>query len=72
VDEERESLLPIDDDDGNSLAVTVLELLVSRDVDLLEIEWNLCADGLDHTQSVLTEVTPLRGIERDATDRARG
>jgi hypothetical protein len=72
VDEERESLLPIDHDDGNSLAVTALELLVTRDVDLLEVERNLGADGLDHTQRVLAEVAPLRGIENDVTDRARG
>jgi hypothetical protein len=72
VDEERESLLPIDHDDGDSLAVTALELLVTRDVDLLEVEGNLGADGLDHAQRVLAEVAPLRRVDGDVTDRARG
>jgi hypothetical protein len=72
VDEERESLLPIDHYDGNSLAVTALELLVTGDVDLLEVEGNLGADDLDHAQRVLTEVAPLRRVKREPMDRARG
>jgi hypothetical protein len=63
VDEERESLLPIDDDDRNSLAVAAFELLVTRDVDFLEVKRNLGADGLDHAQRALTEVAPLRRVE---------
>jgi len=70
VDEERESLLPIDDDNGNSLAVAALELLVARDIDFLEVERNLGADGLDHAQRALTEVTSLRRVKGQLVPRA--
>jgi hypothetical protein len=69
VDEERESLLPIDDDDGNSLAIAALELLVARNVDFLEVERNLGADGLDHAQRALTEVAPLRRVKGQLVPR---
>jgi hypothetical protein len=44
VQEVREGLFPIHEDDRDALAITALELGIACDVDLLEVEWDLGAD----------------------------
>ena len=63
MDEVREGLLSVNGHDGDPFAVAALQLGVSRDVDLLELEWNLRPDLRQHALGALAEVTPLRAIE---------
>ena len=66
VDEERERLHAVDRDDGNPLAEAALELLVARDVDLLEVERRLAADVVEDAAGALAKVAARRGVEGDA------
>ncbi len=60
VHEVRKSLLAGDDNNGDPLAVPPLELRIVRDVDLLELEWDLRLHPLDDATRALAQVTPRR------------
>jgi hypothetical protein len=71
VDEERERLLAVDEHDGNVLPITRLELVVARDVDLLQLERGVRANLVEDPARALAQVAALRRIQNDPTDRAR-
>jgi hypothetical protein len=71
VDEEGEGLLAVDQEDGNALPIAALELVVARDVDLLELEVDVGADLVDRTPRGFAEVAALRRVEPQPMDRAR-
>jgi hypothetical protein len=71
VDVVHEGPLPVDLHDRQPLPVSGLEPRISADVDFIQIEWNLGADGLDHGPGALAEVTALRVVENDVMDRCR-
>jgi hypothetical protein len=71
VDEVREDLLAVDLDDGNQLAVAALELRVAGDVDLLELESELVAQGVERLAGALAQVAARRPVEDNLRDRAR-
>jgi hypothetical protein len=72
VDEERKSLLAVDQEHGDALPVTALELVLAGDVDLVELEIDLSAHLVDDAPSALAEVAALRRVKRQPMDRARG
>ena len=65
VDVELEKLLAVERQDGYSLAVTVVQSRVERDVHLLELELALGANALDHPAGLVTEVTARLAVEGD-------
>jgi hypothetical protein len=72
MDEIGERLLPIDEDDGDPLAVTLLELGIPGDVDLFELEGDVLADAREHATRVLAEMAAGGSVKRQAMDRAHG
>jgi hypothetical protein len=64
----------VDLDHGKPLPVARLELGVAPDVNLLQLEAELLAQGRDLRTRTLAEVASLRVVEDDAraTDRCRG
>jgi hypothetical protein len=60
-----ERALALDLDDGQPLAVARLELGVSGDLDLLELEPELRAQRFQLAARPLAEVTALGGVEPD-------
>jgi hypothetical protein len=71
VDEVRERLSAVDENDRDTLSVAPLELVVAGDVDLLELERNLGADLGEHTSGALAEVALRRVVEGDGPFRGR-
>jgi hypothetical protein len=69
MDEVGESLLPVDQDDRNALAITALELLVARDVKLLELERHVRSHLREHASGALAEVAALGMNEDDLMGR---
>jgi hypothetical protein len=65
-----EGALAVDLDDGQELAKAPLQLGIAADVDLLEVERDLRADGVDRRPRALAEVAAARGVEREPGDRA--
>jgi hypothetical protein len=65
VDEERERLLAVDEHDGNVLPITRLELVVARDVDLLQLERGVRANLVEDPARALAQVAALRRIQDD-------
>jgi hypothetical protein len=65
VDEVGEGLLPVDEDDGNALAIEALEVGVVGDVDVLELERELSSNLGEHPPGVLAQVALGCGEERD-------
>jgi hypothetical protein len=72
MDVVHERLRPVDVDDGDALAIAALEFRVTRDVDLLEVEWSLRADAFEDAAGGLAEVAAARGVEPDVCVRAYG
>ena len=68
----RECLLPVDEDDRDPLAVALFELRIARDVDLVELEGDVCADAREDAARVLAEMAAGSSVERDAMGRAHG
>jgi hypothetical protein len=66
LDEVRERALAVDLDDGQPLAVAGFQLRVAADVDLLELELEVGANGLDRAASRGAEVAALGVVEGDA------
>jgi hypothetical protein len=62
-----ERLLAVDLDYGNQLAVSLLELGIAADVDLLELEAELVAKLGDRRPRALAEVA-VRGVVEDELD----
>ena len=60
-----ERLLPVDLDDGKQLSVPALELVVSRDVDLPQIELEVGAQLLERRASALAQMAAGRVVEDD-------
>jgi hypothetical protein len=65
-DEVGERLLAVDLDDGQELAEAALELGVTRDVDLLELERLLSPSGLDYAARRRAQVAVGRVVKDDA------
>jgi hypothetical protein len=65
VDVVGEDPLSVDLDDREPLAIASLELGVTRDVDLLEREAELCAKLLELLARPVAEVAALCVVERD-------
>jgi hypothetical protein len=70
LDEVRERALAVDLDDGQPLAVARLQLGVSADVDLLELEAELLSCRLDDAPRGRAEVAP-RSRKQDYAGRLR-
>ncbi len=66
VDVVDERALPVHLDHGQPFAVARLELRVASDVDLLELEGELVADGPDDGTRALAEVAPGGVVNDDA------
>jgi hypothetical protein len=62
---EHEGALAVDLHDRQPFAVARLQLGVTADVDLLELERNLAADLRDDRARTLAEVAALRVEDRD-------
>jgi hypothetical protein len=71
IDVVDESPLPVDLHHGQPLAVSVFELGVATDIDLLELERKLSAGALDDSASTLAQMAALSVVERDSRDRCR-
>jgi hypothetical protein len=56
MDEVREDLLAVHEDDGNALAIAALEVGVIGDVDVLELERELGSDLGEHPPGALAQV----------------
>jgi hypothetical protein len=69
VDVVDESPLAVDLDHGQPFAVPRLELRISADVDLLEVEGDLRVHLVDDRPGALAEVTALRVIQADLACR---
>jgi hypothetical protein len=65
VHEVDERALPVDLDHRQPLAVTRLELGVTGDVDLGELEVRICRDGDERLARALAEVAARRVVEDD-------
>jgi hypothetical protein len=61
-----EGLLAVDLHDRDQLSVASLELGVGGDVDLLQLEAELVAEGGDRVPRPLAEVASLGAVENDA------
>ena len=66
VDEVRECELAVDLDGGKELAIAVLEVGPSGDVDQLERDSELAADLLDHRERPLAEAAVRRVVDGDS------
>jgi hypothetical protein len=62
----------VDLDDREPLAVLGLEDLVAADVDLPQVEAELCLQLPQPGERGLAEVAPLRVVDDDVRDRCRG
>jgi hypothetical protein len=71
LDVVHEGSLPVDLHHREPLAVLGLELRLATDVDLLELEWDVGADGFQHSARAFAEVATLRVIEDDLRDKCR-
>jgi hypothetical protein len=69
MDEVGEGLLAVDQDNRDALAITVLELLVARDVKLLELERRVGPHLREHASGALAEVAALGMNEDDLMGR---
>jgi hypothetical protein len=65
MDEVRERLLIIHAHHGNPLSITALELLVTRDVHLVERERHVLTHPLEHPTGAVTKVASRRRVEAD-------
>ena len=73
MDEVGEGLLPVHEDDGDPIAVALLELRVARDVPLLEVEVDFRSHALENEPGALAEMAAARPVDRDGlTGRAHG
>ncbi len=63
--EELERVLAADLDDRDPLAVSALQLGVTRDVDLLEPERDIATDALEDAPGALAEMAALGRVEAD-------
>ena len=70
MDEVGERLFAVHEDDRDAFAVAPLELLVPRDVDLLELEGDVSLDLHEHPARSLAEVAALRVVQRQPMGRA--
>jgi hypothetical protein len=66
-----ESALAVDLHDRQPLAILRLELRISADVDLVELEVGLFSDLFENRARAFAEVAGLRVIQDDLTDRYR-
>ena len=71
MNEIRERLLPVDEQDGDPLAVALLEVRVAGDVDLVELEGDVFTDAREHAARVLAKMAAGRAVERDVVPRGR-
>jgi hypothetical protein len=62
----REDLLAVDLDDGDQLAIAALELDVTGDVDLLEVEVELCPQPVERRAGSVAQAATRRAVENDA------
>jgi hypothetical protein len=65
VDVIREDLLTVDLNDGDQLAVALLELLIRGDVDLIEFELELGAQPLERRPCPVAEAAAGSAVEDD-------
>jgi hypothetical protein len=63
-----ERLRAVDLDHRQQLPVTALEVVVSGDVDLAQVEVELGAQPLERRPSALAQVAPGRVVENDVGD----
>jgi hypothetical protein len=66
VDEVHERAASVDLDDRQPLPVASLELVVTRDVDLSEVEPQLVAEARDLVARAVAEVATLGVVDDDA------
>jgi hypothetical protein len=71
IDVIDESALAVDLHDRQPLAILRLELRISADVDLVELEVGLFSDLFENRARAFAEVAGLRVIQDDLTDRYR-
>jgi len=65
MDEEDELLATVDFDDGDQLPISLLELGITVDLDLFELEAELSLGLDDRGPSTLAEVAALRAVQAD-------
>ncbi len=69
MNEVRERLHTVDGDDGDALAVALLQLRVAADVGLLQLERDFGANLLEDASCGLAKVTFAREVEPDLVHR---